>query len=462
MFHPIDPSEQNQTTNRVPFHKRFKKYIMFTILIILLVTILILLIMQPSSSKEDNKNKPIPPQPSPIKPDDNPPQPSPIKPDDEIPNDINALKLHLLTNSKEAKCLDGTPYGVYYHPGYGEGKNKIVISFWGMNWCHKRNRNDMLSSCASRTNDYYGSSKYFASEYKYEYDFLGGEEAKNKYFYNWNRFDFPYCDGTGIQGQLNEPVDYNGKKLFFRGHANMLAAIKFMFEKIKIEDVDIIVVSGCSSGGFTAFQWTQYISDFVKEKNKNAVVMGIPQGGYFIDYKNIKTNDHDFLLKLKQMYSLVNNEVPAVNKECVKDHPDDPHLCLLPEKLLKYIRAPFLILQAAYDSWHIWDTLGEECHEPGKTLTKCSEEKRKIITEMKNYSKTLLIETGKNKSNLSVWSPACIFHCYGNSYRNSQRYQVRGITIDNIIGEFLESRGEKQTLLFDDVEWPNNTGCNNL
>jgi len=217
------------------------------------------------------------------------------------PSNLNVLKRYLLNNSN-AKCLDGSPYAVYYTPGYDSGKNKIIINFWGASWVHGRNREEFMESALNRLKTDYGSSKNWKKKDTYGYSFLGGEESKNKHFFNWNRFDFIYCDGSIYQGHVTDPIEYKGKKLYFRGFDNVLAGINFMFERIKIEEVDMIVLSGCSSGGAAAILWTQYFADFVKNKNKNTAVLGISQGGYFIDYKNLKTKDHDTSLKYKQLY----------------------------------------------------------------------------------------------------------------------------------------------------------------
>jgi hypothetical protein len=35
--------------------------------------------------------------------------------------------LQLLPTERGARCLDGTPAGLYYHEGTGANKNKVVI-----------------------------------------------------------------------------------------------------------------------------------------------------------------------------------------------------------------------------------------------------------------------------------------------------------------------------------------------
>jgi len=381
----------------------------------------------------------------------------------QTPSSINEFNLNLeyFPETSNTKCLDGSPYGIYFGRGQAAGANKVVINFWGGAWCTGRDKASFLSSCTTRSNTEYGSSKLFKAKYNYEYDFFGKEESKNKFFYNWNKLDIPYCDGTGTQGHISDPLIINNNaKLYFRGYDNTLAALDYLFSKVKINEIDTVVVSGCSSGGFSAIYWLQYIADLVAEKNPNAAVLGISSGGLFMDYKNIKTNDNDFGLRMKQMYEMVNQEIPMVNKDCLKDHKENPHQCLLHETLIKYIKAPLLLFEAAYDGWAIKNILGETCHDTDYTLRNCDEQQINSINQMKDYNKGVLVEAAKTKKNLSVWSPACIFHCFLNILRDSRSFSVDGKTINEVIWEFLDSKGQKQILLFDKFENPENRQCN--
>eukprot|EP01040_Poterioochromonas_malhamensis_P023879 gene23879-29402_t len=54
-----------------------------------------------------------------------------------ICNARDVWKLHKLNSTKypNAKCIDGSPGGFYYLPGYGDGKDKFITMHQGGAWC---------------------------------------------------------------------------------------------------------------------------------------------------------------------------------------------------------------------------------------------------------------------------------------------------------------------------------------
>lgn len=362
-------------------------------------------------------------------------------------------------DENRTKCMDGSRYGVYYSPGYDKGKKKLFIGFEGMNWCYGRKGKFNPKSCKVRTNFYWGSSKPWKNEYIYDYNFYGGEENKNKQFFNWHRFIIPYCDGTGNQGYKTENINADGTKLFFKGFENTLESLKYIFKHVDLKTLDSVVVFGCSSGGWAAFQWMHLIENYLEKKKSPATLMGVFAGGYFIDYKNKVTKDNDFLQKFINMYDFVNKESPAVNKECLKKHKEKPYLCLMPEILINYIKSPIILFQAQYDSWQIDEVLGEKCVGNSRSMRNCNETQKKGIIEMRNYTMKKLKKALRKKSNLSIFSPACVFHCFGSLQRMTNEITVNNLTIDTVLSDFINSKGKKQIKLIDNFDWPNNKRC---
>jgi hypothetical protein len=364
-------------------------------------------------------------------------------------------------DEERTKCMDGSRYGIYYTPGYDKGINNLLIGFEGNGFCFGRKENFDPKSCKDRTNHYWGSSKTWKDEYIYDDNFYGGDENRNKQFFNWNKFIIPYCDGTGNQGYKSDEIDADGIHLFFKGFENTLESFKFIFSQVDINKIDTVVVFGCSSGGWAAFQWMHLLENYLSIKKSPGKVIGILTGGFFIDYKNNFTKDHDFLLKIMEMYDFSDKESPPINKECLKDHKykDKPYLCLMPEVLMDYVKSPILLFQSTYDSWQIWEILGEKCVDSYKSLKFCNENSKKDIFEMKNYTMNLLKNALLKKKNLSIFSPACVFHCFEFSQRSTNELSVNGRIIDSVLSEFIDTKGEEQIILIDNFDWPNNKNC---
>ena len=125
--------------------------------------------------------------------------------------------LHLLeTKTSGALCLDGTPGGVYYQKGYGSGKRKTIVHLYAGGWCSGRDRESLIADCYERSTGFLGSSSTWDHTAEMGW-VISNYESSDLTFYNWNKFIFLYCDGSGHQGTIKEPQVYNGKNLWFRG-----------------------------------------------------------------------------------------------------------------------------------------------------------------------------------------------------------------------------------------------------
>ena len=80
---------------------------------------------------------------------------------------------------------------------------------------------------------------------------------------------------------------------------------------------------------------------------------------------------------------------------------------------------------------------------------------------MREYTMGKLKEALNKKKNLSIFSPACVRHCFLDGERNLRDIVVKGFNIDEALSEFVFNEGRKQVILIDDVDWPGNYGCAN-
>lgn len=187
-----------------------------------------------------------------------------------------------------------------------------------------------------------GSTK-FTSETSYHGNEFAGDIKFDLNFYNWNRYYIIYCDGTGHQGYIEQPIVVNNTKLYFRGYNNTLANYNFVFSHLPPELMDTLVVNGCSAGGLATFTWLETIGSYVLNANPKVKVIGLIDAGFFLDYPSNKTGKKDYGTMIQAITQLVNKNVPLPNSKCVADNLANPHYCMMAPYLVNYITIPFFI-----------------------------------------------------------------------------------------------------------------------
>lgn len=92
---------------------------------------------------------------------------------------------------------------------------------------------------------------------------FAGERYKDVTFYNWNRIYVIYCDGSGHQGLIHQPVKLNGKTLYFRGYNNTMASLKWTLSKHYPGKMQNFMLYGYSAGGLGVLTWIETIKSIV-------------------------------------------------------------------------------------------------------------------------------------------------------------------------------------------------------
>jgi hypothetical protein len=113
----------------------------------------------------------------------------------------------------------------------------------------------------------------------------------NSYFRNWKKIFLNYCDGSGHQGSVKDPVTIDGEQIYFRGHDIKVEIFDDLERKYGIfSKANRVVVSGWSAGALAVFTWANYIYDRVQ----NGRVFAIPDAGVFYDAEDKNTKQHTF------------------------------------------------------------------------------------------------------------------------------------------------------------------------
>jgi O-palmitoleoyl-L-serine hydrolase len=104
-----------------------------------------------------------------------------------------------------ARCLDGSPAGLYFAPG--QQSDKFVIYFEGGGLCRGDGLAETLEYCYKRSKTNLGSSLNYSAERSFDGMTYISAIARNP-FHDWNRVFIPYCDGGVHQGSRLDPIKY--------------------------------------------------------------------------------------------------------------------------------------------------------------------------------------------------------------------------------------------------------------
>lgn len=226
-------------------------------------------------------------------------------------------QLHLHPLESGARCLDGSPAGVYVAPG---DNSRVLIFFQEGGMCSGMSLSDTLASCYDRAGTNLGSSlKYPSSKNMDKWGILSELADTNPLFSEWTKVWVPYCDGGLHQGTRNRPISYKDKFLYFRGTNNTLETLRYLNETIQFFSADSIVVTGVSAGATATFIWSNHIYDQSVKKN----VVSMPDSGVFInEFVNPFTGKQEMIENSQALKKLINTEIGMPIPECVKDHPN--------------------------------------------------------------------------------------------------------------------------------------------
>ena len=93
-------------------------------------------------------------------------------------------------------CLDGTPAGLSFIKGWGDGINKTLLYFEAAAWSNGRTFDDLIEDLYARTYDgWRGGSTEWGDMINYD-KYMSGNIIEDTNFYNWNKVIARYCDGA--------------------------------------------------------------------------------------------------------------------------------------------------------------------------------------------------------------------------------------------------------------------------
>ncbi|KAL0702609.1 hypothetical protein Bca4012_058731 [Brassica carinata] len=313
-------------------------------------------------------------------------------------------------NERSAVCLDGSPSGYHFHPGSGSGVKNWIVQFEGGGWCD---------------------------------------------FYNWNKVKLRSCDGGSLMGD-NENKD---AKLQFRGKRIWIAIMVDLMENNRLREAKQALLTGCSTGGLAAILYC----DNFKWHFPKGKVKCLSDAGLFLDAADVSgdrplRNLYRDLIELQSITTQLPNE-------CLKRL--NPTSCFFSQNLINQVNASLFILNAAYDSWQIRESLTPKSADPSGSwsycrlnIAKCNSSQIKFLQGFRTRMVNLISGFTKPSKN-GVFINSCFTHCQAENQdtwysKNSPAVKNKRIAV--AVGDwFFERRGAKLI----DCPYPCDKTCRN-
>mmetsp|Transcript_7094 Transcript_7094/g.14333 ORF Transcript_7094/g.14333 Transcript_7094/m.14333 type:complete len:550 (-) Transcript_7094:148-1797(-) len=298
-----------------------------------------------------------------------------------------------------ARCLDGTPGLYYMRPGFGSGVNKWLIHHQGGGWCQSLNCTEEpcpLDSCYVRSGGSLGSTKHDRDALILEGGYFDADPAINPSFYDWNIVLLRYCDGGSFSGLRGDTVTVGDRELHFRGFAILQAMIDDLLINRGLHASTDVVISGCSAGGLATYLHLDYWAERIHSVALGALVVGMPDSGFFLDYQDPIRQFHSGLKFVFEEFNSTN----GVDKDCVAAYAatSETWRCIFAERISPFISTPLLALQSRFDSWQTAMDLDSTDHQ------QINQWGERTVELMRS---SLLAHNGKH----AAFIDSCAHHC---------------------------------------------------
>eukprot|EP01046_Picozoa_sp_COSAG06_P007387 COSAG06_NODE_360_length_16832_cov_9.250209_19_plen_247_part_00 len=173
-----------------------------------------------------------------------------------------------------ARCLDGSPPGLFFRRGRGADARKFIVYSHGGAWCWDMNTTEdhgKKSNCVIRATTYEGSSNATVNppsgppRGNMDKGLMSTNCTTNPRFCDWSVVYFMYCDGSSFTGSRTAPHVYEGVSIWSRGRQNMDALFHHLLADratFGLADATQVIVTGASAGGYFTF----YHCDYIRER----------------------------------------------------------------------------------------------------------------------------------------------------------------------------------------------------
>ncbi|XP_074270393.1 pectin acetylesterase 8-like isoform X2 [Silene latifolia] len=350
--------------------------------------------------------------------------------------------------AKGGVCLDGSPPAYHFDKGFETGVDNWLIYLQGGAWCNN------ATTCLDRSHSAFGSSKLMSTNYNFT-GILSNESKHNPDFYNWNRVEVRYCDGSSYTGDVEavDPIT----KVYYRGARAWRAVMDDLLAK-GMKDAQNAVLAGCSAGGLGAIL---QCDNFRALLPSGARVKCLSDGGFFINTEALYGPR-----PLQEYFAeVVTTHGSAKNLPEACTSTFRPELCIFPRHAARDIQTPLFLLNSAYDSWQIVNIYLQGVVDPhGKwrnctnDITRCSDSQ---ILDLQGFNKQFIMALSSIGDNPTrgLFINSCYCHCQSEAQETwfaEDSPRLDNTTIAKAFGDWFYDRNPFQKI---DCPYPCDKTC---
>ncbi|KAK6130720.1 hypothetical protein DH2020_035537 [Rehmannia glutinosa] len=343
---------------------------------------------------------------------------------------FNKVSLTYVTN---AVCLDGSPAGYYYDPGFGDGVSNWVIYMQGGGWCGSN------GSCRYRLTQETGSSNY-KNQTMYFGQIRSENQTENPDFYNWNKIFLAYCDSSSLMGDADHP------NITSRGAVIFDAIMQELLEK-GMANATNAILSGGSAGGLAAILHCDGFRSLLPNSSRVKCVI---DSGFFIHAPQLHGAEKraEYFANVSAYHGFTNNLAPSCRSRM------NANLCIFPEYILKDIQTPLFLVESAFDEYQLgYHYVSDDPNflNCTKNLTLCTPSH---FQSMKDYGVALRekLEELRGSTSIGMFVHPCYRH--GHFYEKlgwNASYKLKNKTIAQAVGDWFFDRSS----LFQEIDTDN-------
>ncbi|CAB71866.1 pectinacetylesterase precursor-like protein [Arabidopsis thaliana] len=354
-------------------------------------------------------------------------------------------------DSKGAVCLDGTLPGYHLDRGFGSGANSWLIQLEGGGWCNNHR------SCVYRKTSRRGSSKFMEKALAFT-GILSNRSEENPDFFNWNRIKLRYCDGASFSGDSQDEF-----ATFLSRTTNLASGYgRIPVFRHEASKPGLCISLSLSAGGLASILHCDEFRELLPSSTK---VKCLSDAGMFLD--SVDVSGGHSLRNMFQGVVTVQNLQKDLSSTCTNHL--DPTSCFFPQNLVSDIKTPMFLLNTAYDSWQIQESLAPPTADPGgiwkackSDHSRCNSSQIQFFQEFRNQM-LFAVNSFSNSDQNGLYINSCFAHCQTerqDTWFAQDSPQLNGKRVAESVGDWYFDRAKNVKAI--DCPYPCDTTCHNL